>query len=291
MLIQRIFRLQQRFFPGFRPDRIPLLGRALRKVLSRFQSSTAMVQGHRMVLDPNDSLLLSVREVYEPVETAFFQRHVEPGHTVVDVGANIGYYTLLFARAVGASGRVYAFEPEPNNFAILRTNVEGNGYRNVVLENAAVSDSSGTLDLFVNETNLGDHQAYDAGEGRKRVIVRSVSLDDYFADLAERIDFVKMDIQGFEAAALRGMKTLLRTSPDVVLVTELWPKGMVAAGANPEGYLHELAQLGFVLFECDERARRIVPLDVRRVLREHAPERGTGTNLIACRSPERIKPA
>lgn len=290
MTIKWIFRLQQRFAPGFRPDRVPLLGKALRRVLALFQSRTAVVQGHRMVLDPNDSLMLSVREVYEPTETAFFLRSIKPGQTVVDVGANIGYYTLLLARAVGPEGRVYAFEPEPRNFEILRQNVALNGYRNVVLENAAVSSAVGALDLFVNEKNLGDHQAYDSGEGRARVTVRSVTLDDYLEN-GRPVDFVKMDIQGWEAAALAGMRATLEANPDVVLVSEVWPKGMRAAGFDPASYLGELEALGFHLFECNENTRAISPARTEDILREHDPARGTGTNLIACRRPELISRA
>lgn len=291
MSLKWIFRLQQRFAPGFRPDRIPLLGKALRRVLALFRSRTADVQGHRMVLDPRDSLLLSVREVYEPTETAFFLRSLRPGQTVVDVGANIGYYTLLFARAVGPSGRVYAFEPEPNNFELLQTNVELNGYQNVVLENAAVSASPGTLRLFLNDGNLGDHQTYDAGEGRAAVEIRAASLDEYFAANRAPIDFIKMDIQGWEPAALAGMRGVLDANPDVVLVTELWPKGMHAAGFDARSYAAELEDLGFALFQCDEDARRIEPADMDAILREHDLARGTGTNLIACRRPELIAPS
>ncbi len=89
------------------------------------------VQGHKLFLDKLDTLELATREIYEPLETQLLLKRLKPGQTFVDIGANIGYYTLLAARQVGPAGRVYAFEPDEENFKLLQKNTEINGYSNV----------------------------------------------------------------------------------------------------------------------------------------------------------------
>ena len=96
------------------------------------------VHGHRMLLDRYDTLDLRRQGIFEPLATALLPLLVGDGDMVIDVGANIGYYTLLCARLVGKRGLVYAFEPEPQAFALLEQNVALNGYRNVVARRQAL---------------------------------------------------------------------------------------------------------------------------------------------------------
>ncbi len=95
---------------------------------------------------------------YEPYETQLILRQTKIGDTVVDVGANIGYYTLLLANKVGKTGKVYAFEPDKINFEILAKNVKENNLENVVMINAAVGKKEGKLKLHRSEENFGDHK-------------------------------------------------------------------------------------------------------------------------------------
>ena len=127
-------------------------------ILGILTPRSVVVQGHLMWLDRRDALELATREVYERTATGIVQREINEGDVVLDIGANIGYYTLLAARLVGPTGQVIAFEPDQTNFALLRKNVEANGYRNVVLVNKAVSDHNGTAELFLNDANPGDHR-------------------------------------------------------------------------------------------------------------------------------------
>ena len=106
-----------------------------------------------MFLDSNDSLRLSINGTYSEYETDVMKKIVKKGDVDLDLGANIGYYTLIFAKIVGKNGKVFAFEPDLTNFTLLKKNVEINGYKNVVLINKAVSDKTGKLKLFLNERN------------------------------------------------------------------------------------------------------------------------------------------
>lgn len=165
-----------------------------------------------------------------------------PGMTVVDVGANIGIYTAYFSKLVGPSGRVIAFEPEPKNYNRLCAYVQG--LENVEPVEAAVVAQSGDIELFVSDALNVDHQTYDSGENRSRIGVHAVALDDYFPR-GSRIDLIKIDVQGAEAAVLQGAERLLGENRDVRLILEYWPYGLKRAGAPPVRFLERLREMGF----------------------------------------------
>jgi FkbM family methyltransferase len=244
---------------------------------------SVMVQGHRMWLDDRDTLELATHEIYEPFETALLKKEIKPGQTVLDIGANIGYYTLIAAKLVGPKGKVYAFEPDPDNFALLKKNVEANGYVNVVLLNQAVSDKTSTAKLFLNKTNKGDHRLYDSKDGRPSITVQTVKLDDFFKMLDKKIHFIKMDIQGSEARALNGMKNLVHQNASLKLVTEFSPGSLRLNGQNPRKYLQTLRQCGFKLKEIAEKDHILKPADQRSLL-SLPDDSNIYTNLLGVKS-------
>jgi len=136
---------------------------------------------------------------YEREQTRLFERHLRPGHTVLDVGAHVGYYTLLSSVLVGDAGRVWAFEPNPANAAFLRRHVEVNGRVNVRVEQAAVADADGTA-RFDFGTGSGTGHLADAGA----LEVRTLRLDGFCAEHGIRPDAVKIDVEGAELSVLRG---------------------------------------------------------------------------------------
>jgi FkbM family methyltransferase len=207
-----------------------------------FRQSSAVAHGFSIELDPEDSLGLSLFGTFEPEETALVQSVVKSGDVVIDLGAHIGYYTLLFSKLVGPSGRVIAFEPAPDSCAILRRNVSSNGLANVTIENAAVGATShaGVLHLSANALD----RYTESQPGGETVPIEVVALDAYFAE-GTSVDLVKMDIQGAEAAALRGMERVLAQSPNVRILLEFWPRGIRRAGGDPEALLAHLRSLGF----------------------------------------------
>lgn len=244
----------------------------------------AWVQGHRMLLhDPCHDRYISpallATGVFEPFETELVLDELRPGDTALDVGANVGYYTLLFARRVGPRGRVFAFEPDPANFALLRQNVEFNGYHNVVLSRFAVSDQCGPARLFLSGSNTGDHRVYDPADGRATVGIEAVSLDHFFADYTGPVHLVKMDIQGAECAALAGMRGLLGRQARLKVVAEFWPQGLRDAGASAARYLGLLLELGFRTFEINERHRALVRVEPPRLLEAFPADKEAFTNL------------
>lgn len=264
---------------------VPQLRPKIRRFIARhFHPEIVDVQGgHRMYLDARDTLLLSWYGYYEPDVTDLFKAYIKPGQTVFDIGANIGYYTLLAAKWVGPSGRVVAFEPEPSNFEILRKNVQLNGYSHVTLVPHAVSKAAGKIRLYLNEQNRGDHRIYDSGETRTSIEIETVSLDGYCAEHPGRVDFIKMDIQGAEGGALDGMKNVLQQNPSVVAVSEFWPEGLRRFGTLPESYLEQWRGLGFKLYPVSA-STPLEPLqDIPRYVRWVSQK--DDSNLLCVRDP------
>jgi len=257
-----------------------------RFIIHRLKSSFAEVQGNKMFLDSKDSLLFSIIGAYEPFETELVKKEIKKGDVVLDLGANIGYYTLIFAKLVGEKGKVFAFEPEPDNFALLKKNVEINGYKNVVLVQKAVSNKTGKLKLYLCKDNTGGHSIHpfeSPQDGNQSIEIEATRLDDYFKTYDGKIDFIKMDIQGAEKEAVQGMSSLLKKNKNVKVVSEFWPSGLKQGGIEPEEYLELLTGFGFKLYEVSEREKKIKPVDIPKFLEMYAPSRRKYTNLLCIR--------
>lgn len=262
---------------GLGLGRIKILRALYNALFQLFRPKKVMVLGHTMWLDDKDTLELGRRGIYEPFETELFQKVLKPGMTVVDVGANIGYYTLLAARRVGPKGRVLAFEPDPVNYGLLRKNLEVNGYRNVALVNQALSNKKGKAKLYLNPANRGDHRVYDSGDGRRSVTIRTAILDSFIGK--KKVDLIKMDIQGAEALALAGMKRTIRSSKGLKLFTEFSPESLKKAGSDPKRYLAALTALGFKLSEISEKDGKLIPVTPAQLLKRDW-KNGAYTNLL-----------
>jgi FkbM family methyltransferase len=249
---------------------------------SWMRSESAVVDGHLVHLDPRDSLNLSICGSHEPFESRILKRLVKPGTVVADIGANIGFYTLLFARAVGPHGTVHAFEPAPSNMAILERNVAANGYENVVLNRAAVTDVCGVVPLYLAGDNAVDHRLCNPTGEREAVKVPAVRLDDYFSQKESSVDLVKMDVQGAEGFVIKTLEPLVAQNSNLILVTEFWPRGLTLHGSAPEAVLQSLIDLGFELQELDERREEVRAVDTSELLKRVTPDNQRHTNLL-CR--------
>ena len=149
---------RKNFLPFLKAKNIPFANAIIGKIMRMRMKHITTKHGFTLYLDDADSLALSYNKQYEPEETQFFIDNLKEGMRVVDVGANIGYYTTLFSRLVGTTGSVIAFEPDPTNFSLLEKNCKANGCRNVRLEQLALSDKNGVAQLHLSEVNRGDHR-------------------------------------------------------------------------------------------------------------------------------------
>lgn len=204
---------------------------------------------YRIYVDMTDELVGAciARGGYEPHVTRAIATALRPGDTFVDLGSNIGYYSLLAATLVGSSGSVIGFEARPDNVHLARLSVRENGFRNVTLHNLAVSDRNSTLKMYAPEhTSLSKVVAGTAALDDDYVSIPAVALDDVLADV-ERVDLLKMDIDGGEARALAGMSRLLaRCRP--TLFFEFAPFTLRELGlCEPEAVLAQVLGMGYRL--------------------------------------------
>ena len=201
------------------------------------------VQGNKMFMDAKASGLV-LTGYWEKYETELLKKIIEEGMTVVDIGAHIGYYTLIAANLVGEKGKVYAFEPEPENYSLLVKNIEINGYKNVVPVKKAVSNKIGTTKLFLGTAAL--HSIIDSEGNKKSIEVQTTTLDDFF-NKNEKIDVIKIDAEGAEYMIFQGMSKILRDNNDVIILTEFYP-ALLKKYIEPQKYLEELIKNKFKLF-------------------------------------------
>jgi len=175
------------------------------------------LRGNRMLLDWHTQKAY-VFGTHEPEVTAAMYNCIAPGCVTVDVGAHIGYHTLLMARLAGPDGMVVAFEPWPENFKVLQENVALNALSNVVLVNKAVMACSGTLKMAAGVDGFCSSTSAVREDGT--VPVSSVSLDEYAASElpGQRIGFVKIDVEGAETSIFAGMAQVISSHQPTILV-------------------------------------------------------------------------
>jgi len=194
-------------------------------------------------------------------ERQLLQRILFAGAVVVDAGANIGIYSEFLSRCVGPNGVVHSFEPGPDNFIRLRSATRR--LPNVRPCPAAVGEHSGETMLYVSDELNVDHRAYAPKENARRAVqVGIVALDDYFKP-GERVDLLKLDIQGYELHALQGAKRILNENQEIKLLFEFWPYGLKQGGANWRELIEMLE--GFEMNIMFVRADGLIPFDARQV--------------------------
>jgi FkbM family methyltransferase len=165
----------------------------------------------------------------DAAEIAWIRRLVRPASNVLDIGANIGFYTSLLSDLIGSAGHVHAFEPDATNFKHLSAIADHRN--NVTLVPKAVSDRSGKLLIYTSPKLNVDHRTYRVDNYKQAIAVDGVSIDDYLGEKRSRIDFIKMDIQGYEFNALRGMERTIAANPAMVILSEFWPYAFRQSGA------------------------------------------------------------
>lgn len=175
--------------------------------------------------------LLRVK-IWEPFETEVFRRLCRPGDFVVDIGANIGWYSVIASRLVGRSGRVLSLEPEARNLCLLKKNIAKSG---------------------------------DDEEPRDFVVVKVQTLDALFADSPHKPTLVKSDTQGSEARILRGGSRLLAGGWRPVFILEFWPYGLINSGDDPLKLWESLVSLGYSLYELSEENPKLITLTEDRL--------------------------
>ena len=261
--------LTQAIFPLFDTPLFRAIAKHLVRGLKPRKDIPIKVQEHKMYansLDRIAALCLWKFSALEGFETRILQDIVKKEMVVVDIGANIGYYTLKLAKLVGEKGKVYAFEPAPDNFSLLIKNIKVNNYENVFVVPKAVSNKTGKINLYLCVEHTGDHRIFDSHDGRKSIEIETVALDDFFSN-NERIDFIKMDIQGAEYLALTGMKNLIQGNRKLIIISELSPSLLLKCDYSGEEYLNKIIDYGFSIKFINEKKELIESISPEDLLR------------------------
>lgn len=219
--------------------------------LKERKSSVVTLEGFKLAVHQHDTIISeSIRQnkIWAQSETRLFRELITPGMVVIDVGANIGYFSLLASTLVGSGGCVHAFEPDPVNCGLLRKNVRMNHASNIKVVQAALSNNDEPLQLFLNSDNKGDHRIWEAtGEARTRISVKAMTLDQYLNETGTVPKFIKMDVQGAEGYVLEGMKETLAQSELSYLILEFWPEALRKCQTDPQRLIKQVADAGFTI--------------------------------------------
>ena len=238
--------------------RIPLPGQVWRPVLERIHPFIQYDKNDQIIRIANPQRAFLIRDeqeyiqrnvyflnYYEIRETNYVRKILREGDVFVDIGANIGWFTVLASAGVGASGQVFAFEPSRRIHQHLADNVGINNCGNVVLERLALSDASGSA-ILANANPRNDGMGSIVHGGRTGEEVRTQTLDAYFEGRdAGTIDLVKLDVEGAEMFVLRGMRGLLAAGRVRRILFEYHRGQQAAAGEPPQIIFEFLREFGF----------------------------------------------
>jgi FkbM family methyltransferase len=226
--------------------------------------------------------------VWEPQITAWVSRRLAPGDTFVDVGANIGYYSLLASRLVGKAGTVVAIEASPTTFKDLLANLKLNGISNVRAVNVAASDSEGVAKIYrghqhhIGLTTMLECRGFDL-ECEVRAAPLSTILE---REELQSARLVKIDVEGAECSVVAGMGQLIEKGrTDAEIIIEVDPELLESQGKAPDDVLRPFLDAGYHAYQLDNdyTPQAFIPLPrEKRPYRISAPIRAT-TDVVLSR--------
>jgi FkbM family methyltransferase len=280
------------------PGWFPLVVERVHGLVGPLGEQEVEVEGFRMAVDVNEYIQRRLfYRCHEPHEARLVRRLLRPGDVIVDIGAHIGFFTLIGAAQVGTAGRVHAFEPVPANFTTLERNVRRNGIQNVTLNRVAVTDRSGRVTLGLDAERLVGKSTGDftIGGAFGAVEAPAVSLDAYLERIGESrpLRLVKMDVEGLEPQVLAGAeRTLAEMPPHAVLFEQnaelLGRRGHPADAVVTilEGHNYDLYRINELgrLRHLDEVAEDRRDHSVHSALRVGLASRRTLFNVLALRA-------
>ena len=265
---------------GNTPLYVPIR-RKLYRFIWKFSAPNAdkplLVEGHKIYgIGPDrggTNGMGLLMDSYEEDSTHLFKELIQQGMAVIDIGAHVGYYTLLAARGVGPSGRVYAFEPQRDNFRWLKKNIEINGYLNVTTVAKAVTDMTGFLKLWLT-TSSGEHSIYpdqgsirlgaeeDHGSGQKNELVQATTIDDFLeAEGWPSIGAIKIDAEGAEHQVFAGMQRLFKRQDNLKIIFEFNRLRFEEIGVNSLECLQSLQANNFTLHSIGRKKTNALSSD------------------------------
>ena len=210
--------------------------------------------------DAGVGLYLLNKKFFEPQQTKLVFKEVKKGTTVFDVGANIGYYTILASKLAGNKGRVYAFEPDKRNLRLLKENIKINDCQNVTIIPKVVSEKNGKVIFYSNLLSQGESSLAKIGFSKKER-VKSTNLDDFIRkEKIGNVDVLKIDVEGAEIGVINGGRKFLEKNKGCKIFIECNPKALNQFGFDGSDLTKKLRKLGFsvsyVINEFDQKTSK-----------------------------------
>ena len=262
--------------------RIPLVNRLHGKLTARLYGKNEVKVGpFRVFIDARDRVIakkLILYGAYEEGEISVLCSLVHQGDQVMDVGANIGIYSLYLSRAVGPTGKVIAVEPDPDNLVLLRKNLDVNGCDNVVVVPFALGSESGQVGLFQTDDNRGNLSLADLGNTGRSISVRMRRGDQLIEELGLAPRVAKIDVEGAEPSVIAGLGD---RKPEILLF-EFVPGHLRAQEQDPRQFLEALSAEGYVLHQVDAEGKRRLPAAAGSILKA-AEQPNANLNVLAMR--------
>jgi FkbM family methyltransferase len=239
----------------------------------------------RLFMDSEVSYAIYAKD-FETNERKFHHAYLRPGDVYIDIGANIGLFTLIAAHRVGKEGHVHAFEPTITSYQRLMANIQLNRFSNVSAHQCALSDKPGQVEMSVSLDGFDGRNSIvtpTGGEEFATELVKTTTLDQFVQEqnLAGKINMIKIDVEGWEMHVLMGAKKCLSAADAPMLQVEFAEDACESAGSSCMELYQSLTQLGYQLFTFDAQASDLIPVRMEQVKNGYF-------NAIATKNPQDV---
>lgn len=250
--------------PNF-PQRYRIAEVVTRRVTGNSGLYVGNLGRYEVAFDFSDQLQRAMYfELYDQPEINLLKKLLKKGDIFFDVGAYLGYYSLVASQLVGDSGQVHAFEPVPRLADNLKAIVKESGAPNITVNQVAVGEKDGRISIHVadqSSKNLATSSIFENGNQGATIVVDRISLDSYCEiNSIHRADFMKIDIEGSERECLLGMKSLLALTPPPDLLIEINPTVLRSRGLSSVSLTDLLFQVNYRLFKIQDFPFRLIPI-------------------------------
>lgn len=210
------------------------------------------INNYWLYLSPrNVELVVSIfKGTYDRESTAFFSKVIQPGWTIIDIGAYIGYYTIHFSKLAGSKGKIIAFEPDSNNLSILQKNLKLQKINNVEIRRMALGDRKRMIKLYID----GPHTTLIKKNIKFIKEIKRMQMDTLDNLLKnQKADLIKIDTQGYDFEVLQGARKILQSNPRIIIHLEFWPTSPTPGNPKDFKELIFLRDLGFKIFMMEQK--------------------------------------
>jgi FkbM family methyltransferase len=207
--------------------------------------------GKKLLVHTKDITMVPalINQNFEEYEIKLFKKLLKKDMTVLDIGANIGIYSVFASSIIGDGGKIFAFEPVPENYKMLVHNLSINKISNVLTFNNAIGAKSGSVEISIVKDSLATH--YIGKKSSNSITVDVINVDSFVKKNKIKVDFIKMDIEGYEGFAIEGAKKTL-ANKNLILMTEFSAEFITRSGKDPNKVAKTLLEIFDFCYSINE---------------------------------------